>query len=61
MGSLVRVGENFTDENITPVGAKGGGGAGSGPTILRLSIGDGPTTDIVLRGRSNAEREGRWD
>ena len=27
MGSLVRVGENYTDENITPVGGRGGGSA----------------------------------
>ena len=29
-GSLVRVGENFTDENITPVGRNG---AGSGAAV----------------------------
>ena len=29
-GSLVRVGENFTDENITPVGGRGGSGSGGG-------------------------------
>ena len=39
-GSLVRVGENFTNENIVPVGrgGMGGGGGGSSPVVLQLRL-----------------------
>ena len=38
-GSLVRVGENFTDENITPVGGRGGSGSGvGGQTVIPVSL-----------------------
>ena len=60
-GSLVRVGENFTDENITPVGGRGGSGGGGmrQPIIIRNIIGNRTLADVWVEGESQAERQGR--
>ena len=61
-GSLVRVGENFTNENITPVsrGSAGmGGGRSSVPVIAKITIGDETLEDIWVEGRQSAIRSGR--
>ena len=63
MGSLVRVGENFTDENITPVGRGGdGGGSGGGGQIIDhpgISLGDETLATIYVKGKRVAVRENR--
>ena len=62
-GSLVRVGENFTNENIVPVG-RGGGGMGGGrqqPMVAKITIGGRTLEDIWLEGQSQAQRSGRLD
>ena len=61
MGSLVRVGENYTDENITPVGNRGGGSGGGmrQPIIIRNIIGNRTLADVWVEGESQAERQGR--
>ena len=48
-GSLVRVGENFTNENITPVGRNGGmGGGGSAPLYLSVKFGDTEVENVLV-------------
>ena len=50
-GSLVRVGENFTNENIVPVGRNGGGmggGGGSSPVVLQLRLPNSTMEDITV-------------
>ena len=60
MGSLVRVGENFTDENITPVGSRGGGGSGSGQKmVIPVNLGGETLATIYVEGKRVAVREGR--
>ena len=60
MGSLVRVGENFTDENITPVGGRGGSGGGSQrPILITAQLGDTKLADIWVQGKQVAIREHR--
>ena len=60
-GSLVRVGENFTDENITPVGRNGSGsGGGSGaPMVIPVNLGGETLATIYVEGKRVAVREGR--
>ena len=61
-GSLVRVGENFTNENITPV-SRGGGMSGGRqqPMVAKITIGGRTLEDIWLEGQSQAQRSGRLD
>ena len=60
MGSLVRVGENYTDENITPVGSRGGGGSGSGQKmVIPVNLGGETLATIYVEGKRVAVREGR--
>ena len=48
-GSLVRVGENFTNENIVPVGRSGGmGGGGSAPLYLSVKFGDTEVENVLV-------------
>ena len=59
-GSLVRVGENFTNENITPVGRNGGGsGGGSGQMVIPVNLGGETLATIYVEGKRVAVREGR--
>ena len=60
-GSLVRVGENFTNENITPVGRNGAGsGGGSGPPmVIPVNLGGETLATIYVEGKRVAVREGR--
>ena len=59
-GSLVRVGENFTDENITPVGGRGGSGSGGGQSLtIPVQIGDETLATIYVKGKRVAVRENR--
>ena len=60
-GSLVRVGENFTNENIVPVGRNGGGsGGGSGPPmVIPVNLGGETLATIYVEGKRVAVREGR--
>ena len=59
-GSLVRVGENFTNENITPVGRGGGSGGGSGPPmVIPVNLGGETLATIYVEGKRVAVREGR--
>ena len=59
-GSLVRVGENFTNENITPVGRNGGGSGGSGPPmVIPVNLGGETLATIYVEGKRVAVREGR--
>ena len=63
-GSLVRVGENFTNENIVPVGrgGMGGGGGLAGQAFqLNIRLGDSILKQMVLIGRTEAERTLEWD
>ena len=60
-GSLVRVGENFTNENIVPVG-RGGGGSGrhqGGRREYPIYIGDEKLTTLVLNAQNELEDTGR--
>ena len=60
-GSLVRVGENFTNENIVPVGRSGGGGLGSGnrPIRINLSLGRKEFEDVWVGTADDLVRQGR--
>ena len=60
-GSLVRVGENFTDENITPVGRNGGGSGRNqgGRREYPIYIGDEKLTTLVLNAQNELEDTGR--
>ena len=59
-GSLVRVGENFTDENITPVRGADGGGSGGGQSLtIPVQLGDETLATIYVKGKRVAVREGR--
>ena len=59
-GSLVRVGENFTNENITPVGRNGAGsGGGSGQMVIPVNLGGETLATIYVEGKRVAVREGR--
>ena len=59
-GSLVRVGENFTNENITPVGRSSGSGGGSGPPmVIPVNLGGETLATIYVEGKRVAVREGR--
>ena len=61
-GSLVRVGENFTNENIVPVRRNGGmGGGRQQPMVAKITIGGRTLEDIWLEGQSQAQRSGRLD
>ena len=60
MGSLVRVGENYTDENITPVGGRGGSGSGGGGKMeFAVNLGGETLATIYVEGKRVAVREGR--
>ena len=66
MGSLVRVGENYTDENITPVksmaggGRRGGGQRGSGGRReYPIYIGEEKLTTLVLNAQNELVDTGR--
>ena len=62
MGSLVRVGENNTDEHIIPSSRmNGGNGAGSGqqPLVIPVSLGGETLATIYVEGKRVAVREGR--
>ena len=60
MGSMVRVGENFTDENITPVGRNGGGSNGSGgKREYHVYLGDEKLTTLVLNAQNELVDTGR--
>ena len=60
MGSLVRVGENFTDENITPLrGANGGGSSGGQKMVIPVNLGGETLATIYIDGKRVAVREGR--
>ena len=62
MGSLVRVGENFTDENIMPVrgsGINGSGGGSQQPLLITAQLGDTKLADIYVQGKQVAIREHR--
>ena len=59
MGSLVRVGENFTDENITPVGGRGGRNGGGQKMEFAVNLGDETLATIYVDGKRVAVREGR--
>ena len=60
-GSLVRVGENFTNENITPVGRNGGGSGQNqgGRREYPIYIGDEKLTTLVLNAQNELEDTGR--
>ena len=60
-GSLVRVGENFTNENITPVGRNGGGSGRNqgGRREYPIYIGDEKLTTLVLNAQNELEDTGR--
>ena len=59
MGSLVRVGENYTDENITPVGGRGSGSGGGGKMEFAVNLGGETLATIYVEGKRVAVREGR--
>ena len=60
-GSLVRVGENFTNENITPVGRNGGGSGRNqgGRREYPIYIGDEKLTTLVLNAQNELVDTGR--
>ena len=60
-GSLVRVGENFTNENITPVGRNGSGTGRNqgGRREYPIYIGDEKLTTLVLNAQNELEDTGR--
>ena len=60
-GSLVRVGENFTNENITPVsrGSGGGNGNSGGRREYPIYIGDEKLTTLVLNAQNELVDTGR--
>ena len=72
-GRLIRVGENRTDEMVMPLpkgmldalrsgGMRGQAGDGGGlGTPLVVKIGDTTVADLVVQGRTVAERQARWD
>ena len=62
MGSLVRVGENYTDENITPVNSRSGGGNGQGGGGRRryvIQLGEETLATLVLNAQNELVDEGR--
>ena len=61
MARLVRVGENFTNENIVPVGRNGGGSGRNqgGRREYPIYIGDEKLTTLVLNAQNELEDTGR--
>ena len=59
--SFVQVGENFTDENIVPVGRNGGGSGRNqgGRREYAIYIGDEKLTTLVLNAQNELEDTGR--
>ena len=59
MGSLVRVGENYTDENITPVGSRGGSGGGKQPLYMTLNFPQGAVENMLIGTVDDLYRQNR--
>ena len=59
MGSLVRVGENYTDENITPVGSRGGSGGSGGPLYLTVKFPDATIENMLVGKLDDLSRQKR--